>query len=429
MADKDTPSLVSLPLEVRHAIFAYAANSNVKPRRLLRYWFEKHDAKQQVATLAAEDPAAAPQLIYNADSFDGDSEISDADDNDDDDDEQGAEEEDEDDDEDDDAGEDDQGDEAVDDSEDDDLEAIDDEDNDEDDDEDDDEVMDHSVTDQTNLLSAQSQFPATAQSQTTSAAVSAASNALSGNQTQEHDAIDDNEAPEDQQDETAGNESEQVDEADANEGDNQDTAAVKPPLTYVHVHAKWRHIPSFMQLTHCPPPTELLLVSKQLNTEAKDWFYNVAVLHIEATASFAHTSFFEEAFSQITEAAFSPMENIRKVHVAFVWDSTWIRNDDTGCVEAIFPALLRQRTEFIIKILQQAPNLRNVMIHWHDSAQDAEATNLRVEIYERFLELPANVEFKEHFIAHDEKPHRKSVAGRRRIEFQNIVDNGLDRLF
>lgn len=56
----------------------------------------------------------------------------------------------------------------------------------------------------------------------------------------------------------------------------------------------------FMRITHCPPPVELFLASKQLNSKAKDWFYNVAVLHVDATGSFAHTSFFEEALSQIT---------------------------------------------------------------------------------------------------------------------------------
>jgi hypothetical protein len=58
------------------------------------------------------------------------------------------------------------------------------------------------------------------------------------------------------------------------------------------------------------------------------------------------------------------MENIRKVDVTFVWDSTWIRTDTTDCVEAIFPALLRQRSSFVYQILLQAPDLREVVIHW-----------------------------------------------------------------
>jgi hypothetical protein len=54
-----------------------------------------------------------------------------------------------------------------------------------------------------------------------------------------------------------------------------------------------------MRLTQCPPPVQLLLTSQQLNNEAKNWFYDVAILRIDATGSFAHTSFFEEAFSQM----------------------------------------------------------------------------------------------------------------------------------
>ena len=184
-----------------------------------------------------------------------------------------------------------------------------------------------------------------------------------------------------------------------------------------------------MRITHCPPPVELLLTSKQLNTEAKSWFYDVAVLHIDATASFAHTSFFEEAFSQITEAAFLPMEDIRKVEVAFVWDSTWLRSDQADCAGAIFPALLRQRASFVVGILQQAPNLSEVLIHWHDSAEDEESVDLMNDVLIGFLGLQADVKVEPHYIAADAKPYRKSVAGRRRVEFQNIVDNGLDRLF
>ena len=184
-----------------------------------------------------------------------------------------------------------------------------------------------------------------------------------------------------------------------------------------------------MRITHCPPPVELLLTSKQLNTEAKSWFYDVAVLRIDATASFAHTSFFEEAFSQITEAAFSPMEDIRKVEVAFVWDSTWLRSDQADCAGAIFPALLRQRASFVVGILQQAPNLSEVLIHWHDSAEDEESVDLMNDVLIGFLGLQANVKVEPYYIAADAKPYRKSVAGRRRVDFQNIVDNGLDRLF
>ncbi len=115
--------------------------------------------------------------------------------------------------------------------------------------------------------------------------------------------------------------------------------------------------------------------------------------------------------------------------MTFVWDTTWIRADDTGCVEAIFPALLRQRSTFVYQILTQAPDLKEVVIHWHDSAQDGESTSLRMDILEPFDNLPANVKIVEHYIPVASKPDSRSIAGKRRVEFQAILDNGLDRLF
>lgn len=182
-------------------------------------------------------------------------------------------------------------------------------------------------------------------------------------------------------------------------------------------------------MTHCPPSAELFLASKQLNAELKNWFYDVAVLHVDATGSFGHTSFFEEALSQITEAAFSPMENIRKVEVRFVWDSTWLRSDRADCAAAIFPALLRQRAIFVTSILAQAPNLSEVTIHWHDSAEDGEAIDLMNDVLMGFLGLDAAVRVEPHYIAADAKPYRNSIAGKQRVEFGRIVNNGLDRLF
>jgi hypothetical protein len=202
-----------------------------------------------------------------------------------------------------------------------------------------------------------------------------------------------------------------------------------PPAPVVSPARKWRHVPNFMRITHCPPPVELLLASKQLNEEAKNWFYNVAVLKVNATGSFAHTSFFEETFRQITDAAFSPMENVRKVAVLFAWDTTWLRADDTGCAEAIFPALLRQRSDFVYRILSQAPDLKEVTIHWHDSAQDNESANFMLDILAPFHSLNVHLAIKEHYIATDAKPHKRSIAGQRRVEFQSIMDAGRDRLF
>ncbi len=184
-----------------------------------------------------------------------------------------------------------------------------------------------------------------------------------------------------------------------------------------------------MRITHTPPPLPLLLTSKQLNDEAKNYFYDLAILRIEATASFGHTSFFEEAFRQLTSAAFSPVENIRRVEVVFVWDTTWLRSDQAGCASAVFPALLLQRAAFVVHSLARAKDLREVTIRWYDSAEDEESVGLMRDIFRGFRGLMAQVRVERHYIAADAKPYRKSIAGRRRVEFQEIVEMGLDRLF
>jgi len=46
-----------------------------------------------------------------------------------------------------------------------------------------------------------------------------------------------------------------------------------------------------------------------------------------------------------------------------------------------------------------------------------------------FYTLAATVYIIEHYIAADAKPKKRSIAGKRRVEFQNILNIGLDRLF
>lgn len=306
MADQTAPILMGLPLEVRHTIFKYVAERNIEPRKLLRYWFEKKEVEALIAHEVTANPnAPRPRALYsNSDDhdsyFDYESEA-----------------------------EEDDGDEhSVDQDS-------------EDEDEDEDEME------------------------------------------QEDEAEDDEESEADFLEDQVEAESEGEVDEEAVEGAQQDQSApviphlpvpTSAPTTAsaqpapqgaaIKPHHKWRHVPKFMRLTQCPPPVKLLLTSRQLNNEAKGWFYKVATLHIDATASFAHTTFFEVTFSQIIDAAFSPMENIRRVQVTFVWDSTWIRADTTGCVGAIFPAFLDQRSKFVYQILLKAPDLSEVVIHW-----------------------------------------------------------------
>lgn len=123
------------------------------------------------------------------------------------------------------------------------------------------------------------------------------------------------------------------------------------------------------------------------------------------------------------------MEDIRKVEVTLVWDSTWLRSDQADYAGAIFPALLRQRAIFVTNILAQAPSLSEVTIHWHNSAEDEKAVDLMNDVLMGFFGLRAAVKVEPHYIATDAKPHRNSIAGKQRVEFGRIVNNGLDRLF
>lgn len=69
MADDKALSLfMSLPLEVRHGIFEHATTRDVKPKKLLRYWFERKEAKEIIAKTPATDPnGPTPQIVYNDD--------------------------------------------------------------------------------------------------------------------------------------------------------------------------------------------------------------------------------------------------------------------------------------------------------------------------------------------------------------------------
>ncbi|KAH7382725.1 hypothetical protein DE146DRAFT_623277 [Phaeosphaeria sp. MPI-PUGE-AT-0046c] len=430
--DKAATLLTSLPLEVRHTIFDYAAARKTKPKKLLRYWFEKKEAKELVAKYVADNPNdPAPQVVYHQepdvdsdvpepepdedeDEDDGDEDGENEDEEDGEDGEEdgedngnGENEENEDDEVDQDGGMHDIGDAEG--SEEQPMEAN-----------DDSHIALPSQASHTPQISAQ---PGSDDHNADDVSVISEDHAEVDAETQDDDG---DQVMADEDDEYARNEEEGDDEEDATDAT---AAAVPPPAVVISSHHKWRHIPNFMRISHCPPPVELLLASKQLNEEAKNWFYDVAVLRVSATSSFAHTSFFEEAFSQITEAAFSPMENIRKVEVLFVWDTTWLRAEETGCAEAIFPALLRQRADFVHQILSQAPDLREVTVHWHDSAEDNESANFMLDILAPFHSLNANMQIKEHYIAANTKPHKNSIAGQRRLEFQRIVDAGLDRLF
>ncbi|KAF2704299.1 hypothetical protein K504DRAFT_462870 [Pleomassaria siparia CBS 279.74] len=260
---------------------------------------------------------------------------------------------------------------------------------------------------------------------------------------------DENENENENEDENENENENEVENEDEDEDENEDAemangniAAQSVPLPapirprVVRGHPKWRHIQNFMKISHCPPPTELLVTSKELNKQAMDWYYETTILRIQATAgSIAHTSFFEDAFTQIADAAFSPVENIRKVEVTFVWDSVWLRatalaNEENAVFEAILPALLEQRARFIVSILRLAPMMRELVVHWHDSIQDGLSTALKLDTLELFNDLPVNIHIKEHYLATPEtKPYKKSIAGKFRLELKSIVDRGVEAFY
>jgi len=197
---------------------------------------------------------------------------------------------------------------------------------------------------------------------------------------------------------------------------------VEKPASVVKPSDRWRHVSNFVCLTHCPLGSELFLISRQLNAEAKNWFYKVAAIKIDATANLSDSNFFELTLKKLGAAADSPMVNINKAEVTFVWDSSWIKADTSETAPRILPELLYTRAKFIVRILQKASKLEYLIIHWHDSAQDDEATNLMAEVLGLFvLNLNAIVKTENHYAAPNYNPPPDSRLHWQRSEFEEIL--------
>jgi hypothetical protein len=425
--------LMDIPLELRYKIFELVAARDKAPEHVFAHWFEKRDVDQQIAAhLIAHPTGVAPVGKYTRfkieveqeadDAVVGDSDGEQQDDNGDN--EDGEDEDDEDD----------EGDDEDEDNEDMDEEEHQDGDGD-------------MVGDGSNITTtATTDTPPTLPTPTVAASLADEDEGEDEDREQDHEDDEEDDMSEANND-VADNDEADNDEADNDEDGNNDqtvnangivTTAPPAPVSQasprpqvIEPAPKWRHIPKFMSISHCPPPTEVLLASKELNRQAMDWFYEAAVLRIKGTASFAHPTFFEEAFQQLFDAAFSPMENIRKAEIVLVWDTAWIRaSDDRGLYEAILPAFLRQRTAFIIKTLKRAPMLRDLVIHWHDSLKDDDSEALKYDVLADFYNIPAaNINVEEHFIAPDAKPLRKSKAGKFRLELMDIANRGIECLY
>jgi len=294
--------LMSLPLEVRYCIFEYLSVRKSKPRKLLRYWFEKVEAKSLVHNYKWQNPGRpAPIVVYNDDDCDTE------------------------------------------------RESVLNE-NHEDNTDDDNGKEDKEKEEQDNK----------------------------GNEDKHEDA-EDTDGIEDNEDEDAGKDHEDGEDHESETTRDNDSAERLSSCLTIRPNGRWRHIPHMLRLTHCPPPVELFLTSQQLNTEARNWYYDRTTLRINATGSFAHTVFWQEAMTVLfSTLEFSPLDNIRKAEVTFVWDTSYIRRDTTGRSRAILPALLRQRGKVVYQALTRALELREVVIHWYAEATndpDAEQTN------------------------------------------------------
>ena len=75
-----------------------------------------------------------------------------------------------------------------------------------------------------------------------------------------------------------------------------------------------------------------------------------------------------------------------------------------------------------MQILQRAPDLKELTIIWHDSAQDGESTVFKSDVLDAFNQVYANSQVFEHYIASDFEPRAKSKEGRQRVEFQQLWD-------
>ncbi|KAJ4359904.1 uncharacterized protein N0V89_000461 [Didymosphaeria variabile] len=469
-ANSGPSPLLDIPLELRHHIFSHvAAARDIKPRYTLRYWFEKADIHEQIADHLKNDPDANVTYAagYNSrydDDEEEEPEVQDdaaVDDNAENEDDEGQ-------DEDEDDGNQEQNEDGQDEDEQDghDVDAAD-EDEDNIDNEDEDisgqqdatadgataaaNIAQDGTTFTDTILTTNLNQRVTEDTETeynpldhdVQNAINAANIAMAeaaDAQDGSENAVEDPEAAQAVHDAnmadaggnytTVGNGLAAGADTAAGENVVAATASPEPPepkIIVVKPNSKWRHVSKFMRLTQCPPLANLFLISKQLNIEAKQWFYDVATLKIDATASFLHFTFFELALNKLAEAPFSPMENIKNAEITFVWDTTWIRSESGGFAGAVFPVFLKDRVDFILEILLRAPELKKVKIHWYDSAQDDGAMQLRADTLEPFiLNLKAAVDTEDHYIAPDAKPRAKSRAGKQRLEFKAIIDNGCE---
>lgn len=233
---------------------------------------------------------------------------------------------------------------------------------------------------------------------------------------------------------------------------------------------KWRHAIPIIQFSHCPPPVPLLLINKQLYNEAITYYYDMLTLKINVTEAFPYTSFYELLTETIANATFSPIEQVQKVELTFVWDTVWIKSqhnrptdedededddeedgdgddednqdeDDDGdgdfmpnpmdtdpaTKQSILCGLLNKRADVTADLLRMMPNLKSLKIKWFDSQNSDEAIVQKfatLEEVQQAVPMMCDVEIEDHFETNAKSVSSTSVLGRRRLEFQALQDGG-----
>jgi hypothetical protein len=419
---------MELPIELRHKIYGFASQRPSGPEKVIQCWYEIAEMKEREARGDRPDLTPGQYAVAGESEEEGDHE------------EPTEEDEDEDEDEDDE-------DEAADDGE--------------EHNEDEDEIWIHNVEtiDNAQIVNSYNAFSAGgfAASTTTGGQIFAGAHSqgetnqdaivsiaeMNGNTSENEDAelqmVDEVDEEDMGDSENIASDEESDEESDDGTAtvvaeDNNNHGTTRPPQpaslrSKYHPASKWRHIPQIIQLTHCPPPQSLLLLNWQIHDEVKDFFYNVTKLHIDATASFEHLTYFqEEVFERLRDSIFSPLEQIRYVEVDFVWDSKFIANME-GFSPDHWESILQMRAEVIKEVLSRAPSLQKVRVLWHDSEADAAALLLKESVLNTLYEILDQksyvmFEIEEKVEQDSSNVNEHSIMGNKRKEFQAIVDRG-----
>lgn len=248
-------------------------------------------------------------------------------------------------------------------------------------------------------------------------------------------------------------------------------AQLPPPPPPQPRDTQWRHAVPIIQFSHCPPPMALLLINKQLYNEAIAYYYDILTLKINVTEAFTFTSFYELLTETIANAAFSPIEQVQKVELTFVWDTVWIKSqhtkpteedddededeedgdgdddgedddhddDDDGHTgsnpmdsdpatkQSILSGFLNKRADVTADLLRMMPNLKSLKIKWYDSQNSDEAIVQKfttLEEVQQAVPIMCDVEIEDHFETNAKSVSSTSVLGEKRLEFQALQDGG-----